>query len=55
MPKHVPLKKNYAHSEIWSDELPRGNEGYVAPTKLVWKEVRATIQKNSQITIVAAV
>jgi hypothetical protein len=53
MPKHVPLTKNYAHSELWCDEVPTKNAGYVVPTKLVWKEVRATIQKNSQIVITA--
>ncbi len=52
-PKHVPLRNNYAHSEVWSDQLPRRNVGYVLPTKLVRKELRATIQKNSQIVIEA--
>lgn len=54
-PKHVPLGKNYSHSEVWSDELPRRNTGYVLPTKLVCKELRATIQKNSRIVIRAEV
>jgi hypothetical protein len=52
-PKHVPLENNYGHSEVWSDRLPRANAGYVVPTKLVRKELRATIQKNSQIVIPA--
>jgi hypothetical protein len=50
-PKHVPLYNNYAHAEVWCDELPRRNAEYVLPTKLVWKELRATIQKNCHITI----
>lgn len=52
-PKHVPIQNNYAHSEIWSDQLPRNDAGYVLPTKLVCKQLRATIQKNSQIVIEA--
>jgi hypothetical protein len=50
-PKHVPLGNNYAHAEIWSDELPRRNAGYVLPTKLVCKELRARIQKSSRLVI----
>jgi hypothetical protein len=50
-PKHVPLGNNYAHSEIWSDELPRRNAEYVLPTKLVCKELRARIQQNSRVVI----
>lgn len=53
MPKHVPLTKNYAHAEIWCDHAPRPDGKFVAPTKLVWKEVRATIQKNSRIVLTA--
>jgi hypothetical protein len=53
-PKHVPLKNNYAHTEIWCNEPAAGNINYTAPTRLAWKEVRATIQKNSQIVIAAA-
>jgi len=52
-PKHVPLKKNYAHSEVWCDQIPRQNAGYVVPTRLVQKELRAKIQKNSRIVIEA--
>jgi hypothetical protein len=52
-PKHVPLQKNYAHSEIWCDDIPPSNAGYVVPTKLVKKEFRAMIQKHSQIVIPA--
>lgn len=51
--KHVPLKRNYAHSEIWCDEFPRRNAGYIHPTKLVKKELRARIQKQSRIAIQA--
>jgi hypothetical protein len=54
-PKHVPLYNNYAHSEIWCDELPKKNAGYVLPTKLVKKELRAMIQKHSQIVIPAEI
>ena len=50
-PKHVPLRNNYAHSEIWSDDLPRRNAEYVLPTKLVRKELRARIQQNSRVVI----
>jgi hypothetical protein len=50
-PKHVPLQRNYAHSEIWCDELPRKNAEYVHPTSLVKKELRARIQKESRIAI----
>jgi hypothetical protein len=52
-PKHVPLWNNYAHSEIWCDTLPRRNAGYVLPTELVKKELRALIQKNHRIAIQA--
>lgn len=52
-PKHVPLGNNYAHSEIWSDELPGTSADYALPTKLVCKELRAIIQKNSRIVIQA--
>ena len=51
--KHVPLIKNYAHSEVWCDHVPRRDEGYVLPTRLVQKELRAKIQKNSRIVIPA--
>jgi hypothetical protein len=54
-PRHVPLRKNYAHSEVWCDELPRTNSAYVLPTKIVKKEFRARIQKYSQIVIPAEV
>lgn len=50
-PKHVPLNRNYAHSEIWCDALPRLNAEYVHPTSLVKKELRARIQKHSRIAI----
>lgn len=50
-PKHVPLTKNYAHSEIWSGETPRTTSNYVLPTKIVCKELRAVIQKHSRIVI----
>jgi hypothetical protein len=52
-PKHVPLNKNYAHSEIWCDEVPSSNAGYALPTGLVKKEFRAMIQKHSRIIIAA--
>jgi hypothetical protein len=52
-PMHVPLRKNYAHSEIWCDEVPPQNAGYILPTKLVKKELRAMIQKHSQVVIPA--
>jgi len=52
-PKHVPLTKNYAHSEIWSEEIPPTSPGYALPTKLVCKELRATIQKYSRVVIEA--
>jgi hypothetical protein len=52
-PKHVPLKRNYAHSEVWCDHIPRQNAEYVLPTRLVQKELRAKIQKNSRIVIQA--
>ena len=55
MAKHVPLVRNYAHSEIWCDHVPEPDGPFVPPTKLVWKEVRAMIQKNSQIVITALV
>jgi hypothetical protein len=51
--KHVPLKRNYAHSEIWCQDVPPQNAGYVLPTKLVKKELRAMIQKHSQVVIAA--
>lgn len=54
-PKHVPLRRNYAHAEVWCDEFPRKNEAYVVPTKLVKKEFRARIQKYSQIVVHADV
>jgi hypothetical protein len=54
-PKHVPLWNNYAHSEVWCDEIPGKNQGYVLPTSVVKKEVRATIQKHSRIVIAADV
>jgi hypothetical protein len=50
-PKHVPVKKNYAHSEIWCDEIPSLNSGYVLPTEVVKKALRANIQKFSQPVI----
>jgi hypothetical protein len=53
-PKHVPRGKNYSHSEIWCDELPERNAGYVLPTELVKKELRAIIQKHSRTVIEAA-
>jgi hypothetical protein len=52
-PKHVPLKRNYAHSEVWCDNIPPQNAGYILPTRLVQKELRAKIQKNSRIVIPA--
>ncbi len=52
-PKHVPLKNNFAHSEIWCDQLPRKNAEYVLPTRFVRKELRARIQKHSRIVIEA--
>lgn len=54
-PKHVPLGNNYAHSEVWCNELPRRNSGYTLPTEIVKKEFRATIQKYSQTVIAARV
>ena len=54
-PKHVPLRNNYAHSEIWCDAIPRQNAGYIIPTSLVRKEVRAMIQRNSRPVILAKV
>lgn len=54
-PKHVPLSNNYAHSEIWCDEFPAKNAGYVLPTALVKKELRASIQKYSRIVIAAEI
>ena len=44
-PKHVPLKRNYAHSEVWCDRIPRQNARYVLPTRLVQRELRAKILK----------
>lgn len=52
-PKHFPSKKNYAHTEIWCDHLAQKNAAYVLPTRLVRKEFRARIQKNSRIVIAA--
>lgn len=52
-PKHVPLWNNYAHSEVWCDSFPRRNAGYVLPTELVKKELRAQIQKSHRIAIQA--
>jgi hypothetical protein len=49
--KHVPLWNNYSHTEIWCDSVPRKNAGYVIPTEVVKKLVRATIQKEHQIAI----
>jgi hypothetical protein len=48
-PKHVPLTKNYAHSEVWCDTLPRSNSEYVRPTSLVRKELRAIISQNIKV------
>jgi hypothetical protein len=53
-PKHVPIWNNYAHTEIWSSELPElSMDRYILPTEVVKKELRATIQKNFQIAISA--
>ena len=49
-PRHRPLQRNYAHSEIWCDTLPPSNSRYVKPTSLVRKELRAIICQN--ITVV---
>ena len=50
-PRHVPVRNNYAHSEVWCDDLPSKNSGYVLPTEIVKKEFRATIQKHSKTFI----
>jgi len=52
-PKHVPVRKNYAHSEIWCDRLPRAHAGYVVPTSLVKLELRALISQNIQVVLTA--
>ena len=49
--RHVPLDKNYAHSEVWADTVPRSAEGYSYPSSKVRLEIRARIQKNQQIHI----
>lgn len=54
-PRHVPLARNYAHSEVWCDEIPARRSGYMVPTKIVRKELRAIIQKHSTIIIEAEV
>ena len=48
-PKHVPLERNYAHSEIWCDTLPRSNASYVKPTASVRKKLRALIWQHIQV------
>ena len=48
-PKHVPLEKNYAHSEVWCDTLPRSNDRYVRPSASVRKALRAIISQEIRI------
>ena len=50
-PKHVPLEDNYAHSEIWCDDIPAGDGHYVVPTKLVKKALKTIIAQNSRVSI----
>ena len=40
--KHVPLPDNYAHSEIWSDQV-RGSRNYREPSKTVKLEFRVRL------------
>ena len=54
-PKHRPLPKNYAHSEVWCDRLPRSNSHYEKPTSLVRKELRAIISQNVTVVCPATV
>ncbi len=48
-PKHAPHEDNYAHSEIWCDNIPPQNAGCVVPTKIVKKEFKARISRNLQV------
>lgn len=54
-PKHEPLDNNYAHTEIWCDDLPRTSSPPTEPTKAVKKELRAIISQSITIRIEAQV
>jgi len=54
-PKHVPLARNYAHSELWCEETSAQGRQRVLPTKLVRKEFKAIIQKHSRVIIQAEI
>lgn len=53
-PKHVPLRDNYAHSELWCDRIPATGE-YQQPSKRVKKLCRAILSQRVVVEIVAAV
>jgi hypothetical protein len=54
-PKHIPLPKNYAHTEIWSDLLPDRTATYVCPPPNIRKELRAIISQNAHVIIGAQI
>ena len=47
--KHVPLDKNYAHSEVWCDTIPATNIAYVRPSAKVRKQLRTIISQELKI------
>ena len=52
-PKHTPMEDNYAHSEIWSDQIPPTGS-YAMPSKSVRKLFRAFLCQRIVIEIVAS-
>lgn len=53
-PKHTPMEDNYAHSEIWSDQVPPIGS-YAKPSRSVRKLFRTFLCQRIVIEIVASV
>ncbi|SRR6266478_3817669 len=52
-PKHAPMEDNYAHSEVWSDQIP-STGSYAKPSKSVRKLFRTFLCQKIVVEIVAS-
>jgi hypothetical protein len=52
-PKHTPMEDNYAHSEIWSDQIPPTGS-YAKPSKSIRKLFRTFLCQRIVVEIFAS-